>query len=199
MKIHNIFYCHFTRDLLLCSAQTPKKFCLFADNHYPISAASTVGMVVLYRSNITPMQWIFIAFHSPGEMLILHSSLFNLWARVTDWVDSISSSFYISPFSFLVHFCETFYLPTCTNVMSINSRKYLLPASFLTLEHVLYLEKQNENKLCQSISLSKLIKMHSALFCEDRFAFYTQKKQCMQSYAHISLKAPNTNQNMQNH
>lgn len=83
--------------------------------------------------------------------------------------------------------------------MSINSREYLLPVSFLTLEHVLYLEKQNENKLCQSISLSKLIKMHSALVCEDHLDFYTQKKQCMQSYAHVSSKAPNTNQNMQNH
>lgn len=45
--------------------------CHFADNHYPISAASTVGMVVLYRSNIASMQWIFIAFYFLGEKLTL--------------------------------------------------------------------------------------------------------------------------------
>lgn len=35
--------------------------------------------------------------------------------------------------------------------------------------------------------------MHSVFVCEDFFPFEkSQKKQCMQAYAHISSKAPNT-------
>lgn len=54
-----------------CSAQAPKKECHFADNQYPFSETSTVEMLDLYRSNIASMQWIFIVFYFPGEMLTL--------------------------------------------------------------------------------------------------------------------------------
>lgn len=55
-------------------------------------------------------------------------------------------------------------------------------------------ETQNENKVCQTISLSKLIKMHSVLVCDGFCSFFlkSQEKQCMQVYAHISSKARNT-------
>lgn len=95
------------------------------------------------------------------------NTMFNLWAQITDWVDNISSSFYISP-SFLpspfLWIILSTYLHKC-HVYQFRERSVPYFFSYpgaCTLPW----ETQNENKLCQTISLSKLIKMHGVLVCE---------------------------------
>lgn len=177
---------------LLCSAQTPKKVCHFADNHYPIFQQVLLGWWFLYRSNIASKQWIFIAFYFPGKCWRC-SAMFNLWAQITDWVDNISSSFYISPFflpsPFFLWIILSTYLHKC-HVYQFRERSVPYFCAYpgaCTLPW----ETQNENKLCQTISPSKLIKMHGVLV-RVFFSLKSQKKQCVQANSHSILNADHT-------
>ena len=94
----------------------------------------------------------------------LRDTIFNLWAQIPDWVDNISSSFYISPFflrsPFLWIILST-HVHTC-HVYQFREITVPIPV-FHTWACTLPWETQNENKISQTSPLSKLIIMHSVL------------------------------------
>lgn len=195
----------FTTDSIAILKGTPlfssdsKEVCHFADNHYPVFQLVLLGRLFLFRSNIASKQWIFIVFYFPGKCWRC-SAMFNLWAQITDWVDNISSSFYISPFFLPSPFFLWIILSTYLHKCHVYQFRERSAPYFCAYPEACTLpwETQNENKLCQTISLSKLIKMHGVLVCEGFLLSKVSGKAMHAGLFSFKFKCwPNTDQNMQ--